>query len=237
MKKAFFTLLLLSFLVMPIRANNITFTSPAGGEVWVRGSQKMITFNLADDAPGYEMVLKRNGVFVGYVYANSYGENAGVINRPWEVGKVKNEDEIVIWAPIGSGYTLCAGCWGSGPPPYGVSNSFSIGFDFTFIGKFKQIAMVPELGCPECFVLDLKDLREELVKLDDQVVVGLYWRNEKIASFGKIGKGQGWPGKQEIRLEPGPKASMSRGGEFELRIFTDHHQLLHSQKIVLVAGR
>lgn len=241
MKKCFLTLLLLSVLVAPVLADDTTFTSPAGGETWVRGSLHTITYVFSKESPMYEVCLFRNGAFVGYVSFHTYSGYNGVMNEQWEVGKVKDESEVVSWAPCGSGYTLCVGCYGSGPPPHGVSMAFTIRcFDYSFLVKITKIYYfrLPKPGdCPQCLILDLKDLREELIKLKEPVMAGLYWRNSQVAKLGRIGNGQGWPGRLQVKLEADALTAMGRGAEFELRLFSDRHQQVYSQKILLAAGR
>ena len=241
MRKVFLILLALSFLAIPAFADAVTFASPAGGEVWARGSQHTITYTLAADAPQYEVVLKRNGVFVGYIYATSWGAAAGVINHPWEVGKVQNEDEEFIWAPIGSGYTICTGCWGSGPPPYGVSNSFSIEFDFSLLAGIKRIVYAPlpkNVGCPQCISLDLTALREALIRLHEPVAAGLYLKGMIVASLGQVGGRPEMAVRLQLKLGPEAQAALNRGEEFELRVLNGRMRSIHSQAVRLVtAGR
>lgn len=348
MKLGFFFLLLTLVLAAPVLvAGNVTFTSPAGGEVWARGSQHTITYTLADEAPQYEVVLKQNGAFVGYIFTTNYGNPAGVVNHQWEVGKVQTEEGDSIWAPIGGGYTICVGCGGSGPPPYGVSNTFTIGPvktkgnvtytspaggeywfkgtthaliysfsqalgyhivtlkrdgarlgiirhasfpanagevinypwqvgevtdddgnpvsvpsgrgyciaaglmsgmvdskrftigpDVSALVKFERIYYVPLSipgGCPQCFILDLNVLREELVKLNEPVEVGLYRQGKTVADLGKIGRGRKMADKLQVKLEPEALAAMNRGEKFELRLFIGSDRLVHSQSLRLVA--
>ena len=229
MKRIIRAIISLTLLSAPLLAS-VTIISPAGGETWIKGKTSTLRYSFSEEMGTHMVKLYKNGSFLGYVRVSDYPYDGNVvINYPWVVGKISTDTEEEVWVPCGSGYTVDIGVYGGTQ-----SNPFTIGYDFAFIGHFKQFVAVPKPGCPECFVLDLKELREELIKLDDLFTVGLYWRNEKIANFGKIGKGQAWPGKQEIWLQPAPKTSMSRGGEFELRIFTDHHELIHSQPVVLV---
>jgi hypothetical protein len=226
----------------PPPMNEIIFTSPTGGETWVIGKTHALNYTLTILAADYQLCLLRNGSFVGYImfYDNHWGTGypPGEYTYPWQVGKVMMEDEVPFWAPCGSGYTICAGCCGSGPPPYGFSNEFTIGYDFSgLIKKLGKIVMfhVPQPGgCPECFVLDLPGLPEELLRMEESMAAGLYLKGKAVAELGKFGKGQGLAARLQIKMEPAALAAMKRGEEFELRLFDDTGKQIHSQLTRLV---
>jgi hypothetical protein len=237
MKKISLFILLLSIIVLPALADDTTFSSPAGGEVWGRGTTHTITYTFSTPwEHNYQIVLLRNGVFVGYIaFFNYYFYAAKTYNQPWLVGKVEDEQGNEIWVPYGSGYTIGTKYYGM----FGVSNPFTIGVNLTGLVRFKRIffAIPPQPGgCPQCLILDLKALREELINLDEPVTVRLYWHGKMAANLGKIGKGQKFAAKLQVKLEPDALAAVKRGEEFELQVFTGRNQLLHSQSVRLMAA-
>jgi hypothetical protein len=234
MKKISLSILLLSIIVVPALADDTTFSSPAGGEVWVRGTTHMISITYSEDVGNRWIILSRNGVRVGFIVYSTFPVAAGVVDsRSWEVGKLMDEAGDPIWAPYGSGYTISV--IGHGGP----SNPFTIFFDFSILAKFKKVfyTLPPDPGgYPQCLILDLKALREELINLDEPVTVRLYWHGKMAANLGKIGKGQKFSAKLQVKLEPDALAAAKHEKEFELQVFAGRNQLLHSQSVRLMAA-
>jgi len=236
MKKSFLTILLLSVLAGPVLADGVTFTKPSGGEVWGKKTQKMITYNFAKVSLGYFIDLYRNGVFVGHIafHFAPVQYTVGIHNDPWVVGKITDDYDKTFYAAYGSGYTIRVMPDTSGPSGY--SNSFTIGINIRFIKYIKEIryAHLPKPDvCPQCIILDLTDLRTKLIKLDEPVTVGLFWKGKMVVNFGKIGKGRGFDRKLQIKLKPRVLATLKRGEKFELRLFTTgrNKQKLHYQAV------
>jgi hypothetical protein len=233
MKKGLLIIVLLFVLAAPALADDTTFSHPAGGEVWLKGTMHTITYTFSQQMNSYDLVLLRNGVIVGTIAYHNYYYPAGVYNQQWQAGMIDEGD----WAPCGSGYYIGVSTGGS-PTPHGISNTFTIFcFDPAIFAKIKSLKLIPlpgPRGCPECFILDLKDLREELVKLDLRVGVGLFLKGRMVADLGKIGKGQGFAAKLQVKLEPRALAAAKRGEEFELQLLSGRNQLLQSHPVRLM---
>jgi hypothetical protein len=237
MKRICLVLLVLFVTSVPVLADNATFSCPAGGEVWLRGADKMITYTFSEEISWYCLVLMRDGVVLGAisnVYHYSYPP--GEYHFLWKVGEA---DVSSGWAPPGSGYQIGFEC-GDAPCPVGISQPFSIScIDPAFLRKIKTLTFTPlpkPGGCPQCFVLDLAALREELVKLDEFVVAALYWQGRQVAEFGRIGKGKGFAAKLQVKLGAEAMAAMKRGEEFELKLFAGRRTPVYSQPIRLVSS-
>lgn len=239
MKKIFLLAVLLAVVAAPALATgNVTYTSPAGGEVWNKGSTHAIIYSFSQ-ALGYHLVtLHRNGVKLGIVRMTNFPVDANqVINWPWLVGKVMDENGNAIPVPSGSGYSLAAGLM-SGMV---FSNQFTIGPDVSTIAKIRQIYYVAQPlphrgGCPQCFILNLTALRGELVKWDEAVEAELFFKGRSAAKLGRIGKGQGFSAKLQVKLGPDVLEAVRRGEAFELRLISGRMQLLHAQSIQLIAS-
>jgi len=235
MRKAFFTLLFLSFLVVPVLADNATFSSPAEGDVWVRGTNRTITYTFSQEISWYALALFRNGTKVGTFSYHNYTYPPGVYNQPWKVGYI---DESADLAPAGSGYQIGFIC-GDAPCPIGISKTFTISYDFTLLEKIKRIpyASLPRpVDCPQCIFLDLSALREALIQLHEPVAAGLYLRRMMVANLGQVGKGPGMAVKLQVKLGPEALAAVKNGEEFELRVLNDRNRLIRSQAVLLVAA-
>lgn len=234
MKKAFLLISLLSVLILPALADvDTTFSSPAGGEVWLKGSTHTITYTFSKQTASYDLVLLRNGAMVGTIAIHNYYYEPGVYNQQWQAGMINEGD----WAPCGGGYTV--GVYGGGSlNPNGFSNTFSIYcIDPAIFAKFKFLKFNPlpgPRGCPECFILDLKDLREELVKLELRMGAGLFFKGRMVADLGQVGKGQAFAAQFQVKLEPGILAAAKLGEEFELRLLGARNQLIQAQAVRLV---
>jgi len=239
MKKRFLTILFLAILIAPILADvDTTFSSPAGGEVWLKGATHTITYTFSKPTASYDLVLMRNGAMVGTIAYHNYYYEPGVYNQQWQVGLVNEGQD---WVPCGSGYYIGVSGGGS-PSPNGFSNTFTIYcIDPAILAKFRSLKFTPlpgRRGCPECFILDLNDLREELVKLELRVGVGLFLKGRMVADLGQIGKGQGFAAQLQVKLEPGVLAAAKLGEEFELRLLGGRNRPIQSQAVrLLAAGR
>ena len=235
MKKIFFVMLFLLVFAAPALADNATFSSPAEGEKWVRGTDRTITYTFTQEISWYALALIRNGTQVGTFSYHNYTYSPGVYNYTWKVGYI---DEAADMAPPGSGYQIGFIC-GDAPCPVGISKKFTISFDFSLLEKIKKIYYVPlpkPNVCPQCIILDLAALREALIRLHEPVAAGLYLKGGIAANLGNIIKGHELSGKLQIKLEPDAWAAMKHGEEFELRLFNGHNQLIHSQAVLLVAA-
>jgi hypothetical protein len=241
MKKSLLGILLLSILAIPALAVCVAFTSPAGGETFVRGSMHCITYTVTLTLPPNRIVLKRDGVLVGNIIPHNHSVPPGVMKVTWDMGMVFDNNGTDIIAPYGGGYTICCVDYVNMENSFGCSNSFSIGpekIDFPGINKI-QYSWLPRPGdCPQCLILDLAELRQELVKLDVDAAVGLFLKGGLAADLGKIGKGQVFAPRLQVKLSPEALAAMKRGEEFELRLLGGRNRLIHVQAVRLVlAGR
>lgn len=236
MKKAFFTLLFLSFLILPVRADNATFSSPVEGELWVRGTDRTITYTFSQEISWYVLALFHNGTKVGTFSLHHYTYPPGVYNQPWKVGYIEEAADLV---PPGSGYQIGFEC-GDAPCPIGLSKKFTIGYDFTLLEKIKRIsyAWLPRPGdCPQCIFLDLSALREALAQIHEPVAAGLYWRKMMVTNLGQVGgSGPAFVTKLQVKLGPEALAALNRGDEFELLVLNGRNHLIRSQAVRLVAA-
>jgi hypothetical protein len=235
MKKTALVFILLAVLAAPVLADNATFSSPAEGEVWVRGTNRTITYTFSQEISWYALALFRNGTQVGTFSYHNYTYPPKEYNQPWKVGYI---EELADLAPAGSGYQIGFIC-GDSPCPIGISKMFTISIDFSSIFKIKKLFYTgPSIpgGCPQCLILDLASLREELVKLHEPLEVELYWRGKMAAALGRIDKVRGFDAKLQVNLGPDVLAAVNRGEELELRLLGGRNQLLHSQPVRLMAS-
>ena len=236
MRKVFLVLLLLSVFVAPVLADNATFSSPAEGEVWFRGTERTITYTFSQEISWYVLALFKNGVKLGTFSMHHYTYPPGVYNQPWQVGYT---DESADLAPVGSGYQIGFEC-GDSPCPIGISKTFSIAYDFSLLARIKRILYAPlpkTVGCPQCVFLDLSALREALLRLHEPVAAGLYLRRVLVASLGQVGGvGPEMAVKPQVKLGPEALAALDHGEQFELRVVKKRDRVLRSQAVLLVAA-
>ena len=234
MKKCFLSLLLLSVLVAPLLAGDVIFTNPAGGEIWLMGTEQTLKFKLPVDIGYLWMTLDRPDGAGGWIIYSMFPREKGWQTYTWTVGNVMDEDGNPVSVPYGSGYTIRIPNLGSSSNPFTISPNF-----VKIFSGLKYIQFTPihdPVNCPQCGVLDLAALREALIKLHEPVIVGLYWRGRPVAEFGQIGQNRGFDAKLQVKLEPDALAAMNRGEEFELRLLNKRGQLLHSQAVRLMAA-
>lgn len=248
MKRVFLSLLLLFVLVAPILANQVIFTSPAGGEVWYRGQKGWVTFGFSMPIIHHFVALYRNGVYLGDMAHGSWDfSNGQTFSFAWTVGRVTETWDYTthVWVPSGN-YTLGVGTFQGNSPlesdyqnPMGFSQPFTIIDLSVFFAKYNKLVLgqVPVTGgCPECFILDLAGLRDELIQLKETMTLNLYWKGKLVANLGNIGMGKGFAAKLQVKLGADALAAVKRGEEFELRLFSGRNLLLHTQAVRLMAA-
>jgi hypothetical protein len=222
-----------------LQALGVTFTTPAGGESWLPGRPITITYSFWMDTNYHCLMLCRDKVPVGLILSTTIPLSAGQTGtRPWQVGLVCTgmvEPGCEHWAPPGE-YTIGVYTVPGAEPRY-FSKPFTILDISPLFTRYNKIyyGVLPSPGdCPECLILDLPGLHEEMVNSEYALTAGLYWNGRPIADLGKFGKGQGFPAKLQIKLEPAALAAMKRGEKFELRLFDDAGKQFHSQRTQLL---
>jgi hypothetical protein len=219
-------------------AQGVTFTTPAGGESWLPGRPITITYKFWTDMEYHSLTLCRDKVRVGWILSTTIPLPAGQIGtKAWQVGHVWEQVEPGgdIWVPSGE-YTIGVGTVPGAEPKY-FSEPFTILDLSPFFTRYNKIyySHLPTPGdCPECLILDLPGLHEEMVNSEYAMAAGLYFKGKLVANMGKFGKGQGFPAKLQIKLEPGALAAVKGGEEFELRLFDGAGKQIHSQRTQLV---
>jgi hypothetical protein len=178
--------------------------------------------------------LCRNGSCLGLIRYTGFPTDANqVINYPWKVGEVKDDNGTPVSVPPGSGYYISVGLM-SGMVD---SEHFAIGPDISSLIKIRKIYYKSQPlsggGCPQCFNLDLAAIRGELVKWNEDAEARLFLRGKPVANLGRLAGGQGLAGRQQVRFEADALAAMNHGEEFELRLFIGRERLPCQQAVRL----
>ncbi|MDY0298132.1 MAG: hypothetical protein RB296_12530 [Acidobacteriota bacterium] len=132
---------LLSFLVLAgtlLVAQNVTLTSPNGGESWRKGTHHNITWMSSGIIAGtYQITLWRGGTSLGVVASGvPYTQNA----FEWIVGKLVNAAD----AAAGPGYTIKLRLQGETPNDFS-NNTFTIAPAFQQAGPAGSIETLPDI--------------------------------------------------------------------------------------------
>jgi hypothetical protein len=224
------------------QARIVTFTCPAGGESWLPRTPIQITYSCSFTIQPHWIMLYKDDVYVGQVGAIRDSYNPGqtiILDDP--AGTVWDLSTNPIYrkksVPPGSGYRYAISETNYEGDPMAFSNTFTILDIGPYFSRYNKIyyGPLPNPGeCPECIILDLPGLHEEMVNFGETMKAGLYWQGKAVANLGTFGKGQGFPAKLQVKLEPEALAAVKHGEEFELRIFDGTGGQLHSQKTQLV---
>jgi hypothetical protein len=247
MKKGLLTILLLSVLVAPLLANGniVTFTCPVGGESWFPGRQIKITYSFSQAVSLHYVQLYKNNVYLGPMHTNSNSYSPGqAIILDWPAGSIAdlNTHPITnVFVQAGGGYRIAISLINYDGPPMAFSGPFTILDISVIFSKYNKLAIkqVPVTGgCPECFILDLAGLRDELVQLNETMTLNLFYKGKLVANLGNIGMGKGFVAKLQVKLDADALAAVKRGDEFELRLFNGTGKQINAQAVhLLTSGR